>query len=55
MKASTSQYISLIGMYFAEDILHDSEENKVNGTIGLICTAVGGKMCIRDRIRKPCI
>ena len=42
MKASTSQYISLIGMYFAEDILNDSEENKVNGPIGLICTAVGG-------------
>ena len=39
MTASTSQYISLIGMYFADDILND---NQVNGPIGLLCTAVGG-------------
>ncbi|MCI9085632.1 MAG: hypothetical protein HFE51_04315 [Clostridia bacterium] len=39
MKESTYKLISLIGMYYAEDILDD---NLVDGPVGLICTSVGG-------------
>lgn len=39
MKESTYKLISLIGMYYAEDILDD---NQVNGPVALLCTSVGG-------------
>lgn len=42
MNENTQDYISLIGMYFAEDILDDSTANNVKGPVGLLCTAVGG-------------
>lgn len=39
MNESTYKLISLIGMYYANDILRDS---KTNGPVGLLCNSVGG-------------